>query len=150
MANENLDYYGLCEEALIERVKTLTEFFPKDSQVSDDDTVVNRGAEYFAIFTPDAFPNTISDARETLFTWQILMDIYVRFTTQAEAKSRLKTMRSSIINLIYPSCLNHVNGVYRTTISANGGVFQDAPERPNFIWQTITVTVFQKVRYSIP
>jgi hypothetical protein len=153
MANENLDYYSLCESALMNKFRTLTTYFPTNSkivQVTVDDAALNRGADYFAVFTPDAFPNTIVDARGADFSWQILVDVYVRFTTQAEAKGRLKRIRADIINMLYPSCLNSVNGVYRTVVSANAGVYQDAPEGPNFIWQTFNITVSQRVRYSVP
>lgn len=143
-----MDYYSLIEEALLTRLRTLTEFFTKSEYVTDDDAILNRGSDYFIVVTPDAISATRVDGKSNEFNWVILMDVYARFTTQHESKTKMKLIRSALINLLYPACLNHVNGVSRTIVDTSGGLFQDAPERPNYIWQTFNVTVTQRVRFD--
>lgn len=142
------DYYGLCEAALLTRLRQLTIFFPKDEFVTDDDAILNKGADFYIVVTPDIFIATRVDGHRNDYDWNTLMDVYTRFTTQREAKARLKDVRAAVLEHLHPACLNHINGVSRTIVSANGGIFQDAPDRPNFIWQTFIVTVTQRVTFT--
>jgi hypothetical protein len=142
------DHYAECETALMVQLRTLTGLFPKDWQVSDDDAVLNRGADTFAIFQPDAMPQTRADGRDVFFNWVVLFDLYVRYKTRAESLSRFKAARSAIVNLVSPFCLNGTNNISRTVLSASGGLQQDIPgDNPNFIIQTLSATITQRVRY---
>lgn len=143
------DHYSECEAALMTQIRTLTQFFPRDFQVSDDDSVVNRGADYFAIFQPDAFPATRADGREVFFNWVVLFDLYVRYSTRKESLPRFKAVRSALINLIKPTALNATNNISRTVLAASGGLQQDIPgTNPNFIIQTFSATITQRVRFD--
>lgn len=142
------DYYSQCEGALMARLRTLTEFFPRDFQVSDDDSVLNRGADTFAIFQPDAFPATRADGREVFFNWVVIFDLYVRYKSRAESLAKFKAARSALINLITPTSLNGTSNISRTLLSAGGGLQQDIPgDNPNFIIQTFSATITQRVRF---
>jgi hypothetical protein len=143
------DYYGLCEAALVERIRTLTDFFPKSEFVTDDDAILNKGADFYVVVTPDTFTTVRADGLANDVEWNILMDVYTKFTTMNESKSKMKLVRAALLNLITPPCLNHVNGVSRSLITANGGLFQDAPNRPNFVWQTFIVIVTQRIRFTV-
>ncbi len=143
------DHYSVCETALMNKIRTLTEFFPRDFQVSDDDSVINRGADYFAIFQPDAFPQTRADGREVFFNWVVIFDLYVRYSTRKESLPKFKAIRSALINLIKPTALNGTNNISRTVLSANGGLQQDIPgDSPNFIIQTFSAVITQRVRFD--
>lgn len=142
------DHYNVCEAALIAKLRTLTSLFPRDFQVSDDDSVLNRGADYFAIVQPDAFPATRADGREVFFNWVVIFDLYVRYQSRAESLPKFKAARSAIINLLGPASLNDTNNVSRTVLSANGGLQQDIPgDNPNFIIQTFSCVITQRVRF---
>jgi hypothetical protein len=142
------DYYGQCEAALMTKLRTLTSLFPKAIQVSDDDSVVNRGADYWAILQPDAFPQTRADGRDVFFNWVVIFDLYVRYKSRQESLPRFKAARSAIINLLTPTSLNSTSNISRTVLSASGGLQQDiAGSNPNFIIQTFQAVITQRVRF---
>jgi hypothetical protein len=143
------DQYQICETAIMDRLKTLTSIFPKTWQVSDDDSVIQNGADYFAIFMPDSFPASRADGHDLFVNWVIIFDLYVRYSTRKESLPKFKAARSLIFNSLYPACINHVAGVSRAVLSANGGLYIDiAGDNPNFIIQTLSVTVTQKVIFN--
>lgn len=143
------DYYGQCETALMAKLRTLSGFFPNAWQVSDDDSVLTNGADYFAIFQPDAFPATRADGREVFFNWVVVFDLYVRYSTRKESLGRFKAVRAALIELIKPTALNSTNNIMRTVLASNGGLQQDLPgDNPNFIIQTMTATITQRVRFD--
>jgi len=130
-------------------LRTLTTIFPKAIQVSDDTAVINQGADYWAIFQPAAFPVTRVDGLTVFVNWQILFDFYVRYKTRKESLPKFKAARSEIFNLFSPFCLNKVKNVDRTVLSANGALMQDiAGDNPNFIYQTFSVVVTQRVTFA--
>lgn len=143
-----IDYYSLCESAAMAKMRTLSSFFPNPEFVTDNDSILNQGNDFYAVFTPDTFPASPIDGKSNLINWNIMMDVYARFTTQSEAKSRIKSIRAEILLLFHPASLNSVLGVSRTVLSTNGGLFQDAPQNPNFVWQTFIITVTQRVTFS--
>jgi hypothetical protein len=142
------DHYSLCEAAVMTKLRTLTAFFPNAWQVSDDDSVIQNGADYLAIFQPDAFPQTRIDGQDAFFNWAVIFDLYVRYSTRKESLPRFKAIRSALINLLHPTALNSANlNVSRIVLSANGGLQQDlAGDNPNFIIQTLNVVITQRVR----
>lgn len=142
------DYYGQCETALMNKIRTLTALFPRDFQVSDNVSVLNRGADNFIICQPDAFPATRADGRDVSYNWIVLFDLYVRFKSQETALARFKAVRAELVALISPYCLNGTNNISRTVLAANGGLQQDIPgDNPNFIIQTFSATITQRVRF---
>ena len=142
------DFYSQCETALMTKLRTLSALFPKDWQVSDDDSVLNRGAEYFVIVQPDALPSTRADGRDLTYNWVVILDLYVRYHTRAESLARFKAARSAVINLLTPNSLNDTSNISRTVVTASGGLQQDIPgDNPNFIIQTLTATITQRVRF---
>jgi hypothetical protein len=142
------DYYGECEAALMTKIRTLTDYFPKANQVSDDDSVVNRGADHWAIFQPDAFPQTRADGRDVFVNWVVIFDLYVRYKSRKESLPRFKAVRSALFNLLKPDALNATNNISRTVLSASGGLQQDiAGSNPNFIIQTFSCVITQRVRF---
>jgi hypothetical protein len=142
------DYYDQCETALMTRLRTLTNLFPKDYQVSTDDSVLNRGGDVFAIFQPDAFPQTRVDGRDVSYNWVVIFDLYVRYKSRAESLARFKAARAAIVELLSPFALNGTSNISRCVLAASGSLQQDLPgDNPNFIIQTLTATITQRVRY---
>lgn len=142
------DQYSVCEAALLAKIRTLTDLFPKEYQVTDDDSVINRGGDYFFIVQPDAFPQTRADGREVFFNWVVIGDLYVRYKSRKESLPKFKAARSAFINLLGPASLNDTNNISKTVLSASGGLQQDIPgDSPNFIIQTFQAVITQRVRF---
>jgi len=144
------DHYGQCEAALMTKVRTLTDFFPKEWQVSDDESVINRGADYFFITLPSSFPAARADGKSKAVVWNVVCDLYVRFNSKREALTRFKAVRSALFNLLHSDpMLNKTPGVSNVLMSAGGELQQDLPgDNPNFIIQTLTVAISQTITFQ--
>ena len=150
------DFYSQCESALAVRLRTLTDFFPHEWQVSDDDSVIAKGANNFLIYSPGAFPFANINMSEKDFSWDIPSRMYVKYIGYSESKANFKALRAAIINLIFPDfSLSGTPGVWRTSVSSQESsqyFFFDEPKpgvRPNFIIQDLTFTITQRVGFDI-
>ena len=142
------DHYSQCESALMTKLRTLTALFPKENQVSDDPSVLNRGADHWAIFQPDTFTPVRADGTDLFINWVVLFDLYVRYKSRADSLTRFKAARAAIVELISPFSLNGTNNISRTVLAAAGSLQQDiAGDNPNFIIQTFSATITQRVRF---
>jgi len=143
------DQYTTVESALLAKIRTLTAFFPNVWQVSDDVNEIQRGADYFVIAMPDAFPMTRADGHDVFVNWVVVFDLYVRFSTIQESLAKFKAVRSAIFNLLYPASLNRTNGVSKIVLSSNGALQQDiAGDNPNFLIQTLSAVITQRVMFD--
>ncbi len=142
------DYYLQCETAFMARARTLTKYFEHDWQVSDDDSVINRGANYFLIVRPGAFPITPRGTRRTLTVdWNIIADLYVRWKSYKESWSLFKELRSDLFNLFLSDPnLDNTSFVWNVMLLASGNPGQ-APEEgtPAFIGQTLIAVITQEI-----
>lgn len=154
------DYYGQCEDALTNRLRTLTTYFPQEWQVSNDDSNIARGANTFVILRPGRFPFDSKTMQEKDFTWYVMGRLYVKYTEYKEAWTRFKAIRAALINLIFPDYSLTVGGVgtpgvWRTSLSSEADAlyfYFDEPKpgvRPNFIIQDLTFTIVQRVKFDI-
>ena len=148
------DFYSECETGLVTLLRSLTTYFVHDWQVSDDDAVITRGAEYFAVVRPGAFPYTRQTERLSIVNWTVVMDIYVRYVEYKTSWNKFKAFRSAIFNLLmmYPT-LNDTAGVIQVDLTSDEQAqylkFSDAPEaKPNFIIQTVRAVIAQYIYYS--
>lgn len=146
------DFYSECEDGLAVMLRTLTQFFKKDWQVSDDDTVLANGAEYFAIVRPGAFPYDRETIRVAIVSWNVTMDLYVSYKEYKTSWDRFKAFRSAIFNLLMENPdLGGTAGVLRVSMMSDEQAkylkFSDVPDaKPNFIIQTVKVVIDQYVR----
>lgn len=156
------DNYKDCEDAVVVILKTLTTFFKEAWQVSDDDVVLtpsgkgSKGtADYLIIYRPGAMPVTrISDRIED-YSWDMTLDLFVRYYNFKQAWTQFKAVRSEIINtlMIHPT-LSATHGVHHVSISAGGSPqYMLAPNAdpykpPEFVTQSLSVTIQQLVEYS--
>ena len=151
------DFYQQCEDALATRLRTLDSFFSKPDQVSDDDSVLSTGADYWIIYRPGAFP--IADSKLTQkimdIDWNVTMDLYVRYKTYKESWGKFRYFRGALFFLLHAD--QHLGGQYnisRVTVSSNEVAqyfrFASTPEeaKPNFIIQTCNVVIRQQVRFD--
>jgi hypothetical protein len=152
------DFYQQCEDALATRIRALKPaFFKKDEQVSDDDTVLSDGADYWIIYRPGAFP--IADNKLTQkimdIDWNVTMDLYVRYKTYKESWGKFRKFRGALFFLLHAD--QHLGGehaISRVTLSSNEIAqyfrFANTPQeaKPNFIIQTCNVVIRQQVRFD--
>lgn len=148
------DFYKECEDGLIKLLQTLTTFFPEKWQVSDDDTIVMRGADYLIVVRPSAFPIAATEGETAAFVdWNTRMDLFVRFEDYKESWNKFKAFRSVIFNLFmkYPT-LDDTVGVIAVSMTGDQPTqylkLKDAPEaKPAYIVQTVRVVMRQLVTY---
>jgi hypothetical protein len=148
------DFYVECETGIVTLLQTLTTFFPHDWQVSDDDTNIMKGAEYFVIVRPGAFPYFRRTEQLSTIGWNVTIDLYVSYKEYKQSWNKFKAVRSAIFNLLMESpTLNDTLGVIRVDLTGDEQAqylkFSEAPEaKPNFIVQTMRAIVTQYIQHS--
>jgi len=152
------DFYQQCEDALAARLRALKpSFFKEDKQVSDDDSVLSEGADYWIIYRPGAFPviGNIESRKIMDVDWNVTMDLYVRYKTYKESWGKFRKFRGVVFFLLHSDQhLGGEHGIDRVSFSSNELAqyfrFANSPEeaRPNFIIQTCSVVVRQRVRFD--
>jgi len=145
-----VDHYGLCEAAAMEKLRSLSEYFSNPKQVSTDIGDLKKGFRYFAHFIPSTFATSRVDGHDKEIVWNIIFDLHVRYSTQAESVPLFKAIRAEVIDLYNSDpWLNKTPGVSRVAISAASELLQDLPgNNPNFIIQTMGLAVSQRVRFA--
>jgi hypothetical protein len=156
------DPYQLCEDAIKSLLATVTELSQFDYQIATDDTVIGKGADYFVVVRPGAFPTEQVSMDEDNFTWHVNCTLYVRYKEYNVSWSLFKALRWKIIRLIRrdpnlsvrddPDFANGCTGVWQTAITGPEDAQYFALEakavRPNFIIQEMQVRVTQRVGYD--
>jgi hypothetical protein len=152
------DYYSQCEDAIGRLFRTLTDYIQHDWQVSDDDTNLSKGADYFIFFNPGMFtPVPVSEDADRVeyYNWEVLFEIRVRFASFGVSKKKFKAFRSELFNVInahkrldFPKPAI-ANGVLKTTLSSTAKPMYWADKAgqpaPSWIVQQMKATVLQVV-----
>lgn len=150
------DFYQICEDGLVARVQVLT-FFKNPKQVSDDDSVLSEGADYWFIYRPGAFPiaDNFNTQKIMEIDWNVTVDLYVRYKTYKESWGKFRRFRAALFFLLHSDqSLGNTLNVHRVTFSSNEIAqyfrFAETAEaaRPNFIIQTCNVVIRQRVRFD--
>lgn len=150
------DFYKQCEDGLAVRLRTLTTFFIKPTQVSDDDTVIAKGAGNYIIYRPGAFPilGSLQTKKIMDIQWEVTIDLYVYYTNYKESWNRFKEVRAAVFFCIHEDQTlgNTLNVRYATLSSSeNAQYFRFAETvesaKPNYIIQTMKVQIVQRVRF---
>jgi hypothetical protein len=153
----DIDFYGQCETGFVTRLRTLTQFFKHDWQISDDDTVIAKGEDHFVVYRPGEFPSAPAARGSGLYDidWHITADLYVRYKEYKTSWTKFKALRSAIIPLIFrDQTLGNTPNVWRTSVNSQEKAqyfrFSDAPSniRANFIIQTLDVIITQRVQFE--
>jgi hypothetical protein len=151
------DFYQICEDGLVVRLRLLETFFRKSEQVSDDDSVLGTGADYWAIYRPGAFPivDSLSTQKIMEVDWNVTIDLYVRYKTYKESWGKFRKFRAALFFLLHSDqTLGNTRDVHRVTFSSNEIAqyfrFAESSEsaKPNFIIQTCNVVIRQRVRFD--
>jgi hypothetical protein len=152
------DFYQQCEDGLATRLRALNpSFFKQDKQVSDDDSVLSEGADYWIIYRPGAFPipDNLLTQKIMEVDWNVTMDMYVRYKTYKESWGKFRKFRAAVFFLLHSDqTLGDTLNVHRVTFSSNEIAqyfrFANSSEeaKPNFIIQTCNVVIRQRVRFD--
>lgn len=143
-----IDYFSMVEASVMAKLRTISSLFPHSWQVSDDESNIRKGADYFAIFFPSTFTSSRANGVERFVVWACPFDLYVRFTTKRESLSRFKAARAELFLLMNSKTLEGAPGVFDVSLNATSEVLQDiAGDNPNFIIQTFNAAVSQKIRF---
>lgn len=156
------DPYGECENALKAYIQELTTFFPNDWQVSNDDTVIARGGDHFVILRPGAFPTFSSHntGMQKDIDWEVVVDVYVRYAEYEASWADFKQLRAALLWALNTNPIlactvqpeKSAKNVWYVNLYSNEETqyfrFDDNEnQRPNFIIQTMGVTIRQRVEF---
>ena len=150
------DFYKQCEDGLATRFRTLTGYFPKAQQVSDDDTVISKGAGNYIIYRPGAFPilGSLQTKRILDVQWEVTVDLYVYYKNYKESWNQFKEVRAAMFFCVgEDQTLGNTLNVRYATLSSSENAqyfrFADSLEsaKPNYIIQTMNVAIVQRVRF---
>jgi len=150
------DFYKQCEDGMAVRFRTLTDYFPVAQQVSDDDTVISKGAGNYIIYRPGAFPvlGSLQTKRILDVQWEMVLDLYVYYTNYKESWNKFKAARAAMFFCIgEDQTLGNTSNVRYASLSSDEQAqyfrFADTPEnaKANYIIQTMKVSVVQRVRF---
>jgi len=156
------DWYSAAELAFRNLVKSeLTSYFPSataDDQVTkSDDTVYDLGFDAFLTTYPGAFPTEQVGTREVQVSWEILVDLLYRYTTNEAAMwNAFIAYRSDVFNLINLTDkgrnLNRTDRVRNCSLTAEDRPRfipdDNDPNTVNFIAQTCVLTVNMVINKS--
>lgn len=151
------DFYGQSENGLKVVLQSLTTVFLHSWQVSNDDTVIARGGDVFAILRPGAFPIFARQAtgKQVDYDWNVTVDVYIRYTSYETSWALFKQVRAEIIwRLGCDPTLGNTPNVWGVSLSAEEGAayfkFAESSENatPNFIIQTMQAVIRQRVEFE--
>lgn len=99
------DYFSIVEDGLVQllREELLDTYFPNgDRQVTkSDDSVLDNGNDYYAITYPGAFPITEDAAGFIEYSWELPMELMVRWLKgEKNTWDLFKAFRADVITLI--------------------------------------------------
>lgn len=152
------DWYGLCEDAVVNLLKeklpaTIIKAATKDKQVTKSDAdVLGMGHDYLAVTYPGEFPTTDFAAQIVEVDWEVGLDIFSRCNAGEAANwQSFKTYRAEIFQLFVSyRTLNRVARIKKVALRSGG-----APEyvtskgnpdsAPVYITQPLVVTVKQQI-----
>jgi hypothetical protein len=157
------DPYSECENALRAVLLEITEYFPNEWQVSNNDTNIARGGDQFVILRPGQFPlfQQTNTGQIKDYDWNVVTELYIRYTEYEESWNRFKEVRAAVLWKVNINPLmvcvadpsKSATNVWGTSLATEENAqyfsFADSPEEatPNFIIQTMFTTIRQRVEY---
>jgi len=100
------DYWKLCETGLITLLRTELSSYWTDATkqvTASDDQYLSAGFDHFAFTYPGAFPQTEDTSGFIEYSWEILLDLMVRWKTsetKAWNENGFKAYRGDVIYLL--------------------------------------------------
>lgn len=140
------DPYLKVVNAVMEAVRTLTDYFPKEYQVTLNRSDLSRGADYFFILNPGAFSDVRLEGKHSIVTWQTSCELAVRFAEYNSRTEKFLLCRGALRALLKtPHILKNIR-LDPPVIVTGAELRQDIPGlTPNWITQPITITINQIV-----
>lgn len=147
------DQYSLCLSAYITQLRTLSAaYFPAITgkvagwQVSENDTVVKEGADYFIILRPSTF-ETKREGHMQSNIWRVRTLVFMRFNEYDSLWSSYRDYRASILNLpdTAPLKLHGINGQTFSASDEAGYLRDENNNYTGFIQQTLECAISQRV-----
>jgi hypothetical protein len=143
----------------------------QDWQVSDNDSDLHRGADYFIITRPGAFSQIAAEYKSgeiQTVDWETYLRLYVKYFEKADQWSLLKPFRAAVLQVVMKyrfldsvtingdalPAVNNVDRVRSLGPTEPAGYFwlfqQQASQGlpPNFLYQPLRVVTRQRVRYE--
>ena len=143
----------------------------EDWRVSDNDSNLERGADFFIVMRPGAFPSLPTEYSTGKFVdmeWESFVRLYVKYVEREEQWSTFKPFRWAVIDtlrryrflnqvVIDGETLNAVPGVDRIrTVQANDPagywwIFEAQRQQglpPNYMFQSLQITTRQRVKFD--
>lgn len=158
------DPYSECEDALKAYFQELIYWFAEEWQVSNNDTNIARGADYFIVLRPGSFPviNQNATGLQKDYEWNVVMDVYVRYVEYETSWHTFKKLRAALIKITGDNPILKCNlqpdksatNVWSLTLTSDEDAqyfrFTDTDDdqRPNFIIQTMNVIIRQRVEFE--
>lgn len=143
------DYYGICEAGLKTILEGVTGL--SGNVTLSDYRPLEDGDLQFVVLQPDSFDSGEGQSWAMEFkNWNIIAEVFQRYTSESETMTNFRTLRSNIINAVqkYPT-LNQVDGVVGVTVTGEGGI-RDITDAGNssiiyYRMQTIRFVIRQQI-----
>lgn len=151
--------YDVIVQGFMRKMRTLTQYFAHDWQVTDDETNVNRGGVYWVITRPGALPINpwpgVQNSK-TVYSvdWNIVFDAQVKYASYKESWPKFAEMRDAIINLyvlrldksLPDANGNPIKGIWDISITAPDPPGQKPPAgTPTWVGQQLIAVITQRI-----
>jgi hypothetical protein len=135
--------YAACETALVAILRGLSSTFAT-ADVGTDYSILDNGSNNRAVVLPGAVGNVGTAAQLSYRTWDLLIDLNIRYTDKT-SYAKFAALRDTVLGQLdkYPS-LNNTAGMVVQSISSDGDphdVMDKAQRGPVDVGQIIRVTV---------
>lgn len=174
------DPYDLIETGIADRLRAAlkTEFFTnpsthkvEDWRVSDNDSNLERGANYFIVMRPGAFPSLPTEYNTGKFIdveWESFARLFVQFKERAEQWSTFKPFRWAVIHTIRTyrflgkvtingdelaevPAVDRVRSIDASDPAGYWWIFEAQRQQglpPNYMYQSLRIVTRQRVRFD--
>lgn len=155
-----VDYYSQCESALKDFFQAnLADYLPNDWQITDDESDLIRGADYYILLRPGSKPDTPISFQSGAFTtldWRINCNLFVRYIYGSQKWPTFKKFRAVVWYVLEKNQFVQNNANVERVISYGFPEepfywkFKGTPEdaQPNMMAQPLFVVVRQRVIHT--
>jgi hypothetical protein len=155
-----VDYYSQCEEALAALyLDNLADVFKKDFQVTDNESDLIRGANYYILFRPGSIPErpvTFQSGSFTYVDWRVNVNLFTRYQEKKLQWPQFKRFRALVIYVMEVNQFVPDNGNVEKIVSYSAPEdalywkFNNTPAEaaPNMMTQPLSVVVRQRIAHN--
>jgi hypothetical protein len=155
-----VDYYSQCEQALATFLRSsLPDQFKNEWQVTDNESDLVRGADYYILFRPGAIPDrpvTFHSGSFTYWDWRVNVNLFTRYLEKKLQWPQFKRFRALVLfvlehNQLLPNNSNVEKIVsYSAPEDALYWKFKNTPADadPNMMTQPLSVVLRQRIDHN--